>query len=107
MIITRNNYFVLTGAMGGGKTAILNKLKERGYKCIDEQAREIIKEQVKIGGDATPNKNGITPHFNLLRSLLKSPQTPNMTTIVGIFSLIMVVNIMVMTNGMYFFSRKK
>ena len=34
-----NNFFVLTGAPGAGKTAVLNILEERGYYCEQEGAR--------------------------------------------------------------------
>ena len=57
MGIRKNNYIILTGAMGAGKTAILNKLKERNYFCISEPAREILKEQRLIGGAGVPEKD--------------------------------------------------
>jgi predicted ATPase len=53
----KENYFVLTGAMGAGKTTVLNKIKERGYLCIDEPARIILKEQRETDGDGVPEKN--------------------------------------------------
>ncbi len=53
----KNNYFILTGAMGAGKTTVLNKIREQGYFCIDEPARIILKEQRAIGGDGVPEKN--------------------------------------------------
>ncbi len=34
---------VLTGAPGAGKTAVLNALASRGYECIPESARAIIR----------------------------------------------------------------
>lgn len=48
------NYFVLTGGPGTGKTTILNNLIGKGYLCIAEIAREIIKDQVLKRGDALP-----------------------------------------------------
>lgn len=53
----KENYFVLTGAMGAGKTTVINKIKEKGYLCINEPARIILKEQRKTGGDGVPEKN--------------------------------------------------
>ena len=41
-----NKKYIITGAHGTGKTSIMNKLKERGFNCIDENSREIIAEQV-------------------------------------------------------------
>jgi len=53
----KKNYILLTGAMGAGKTSVLNKLKELGYECIDEPARVILKEQREINGEGVPEKN--------------------------------------------------
>lgn len=50
-----NNYFVLTGGPGAGKTTVLKELARQGYSTVDEVARQIIKEQTRIGGDAHHN----------------------------------------------------
>ncbi|CAN5544009.1 ATP-binding protein [soil metagenome] len=64
----KENYFVLTGAMGAGKTTILNKIRERNLLCIDEPAREILKEQRLYNGDGVPEKNaGLFNHLMLSR----------------------------------------
>lgn len=52
-----NNFFTITGGPGTGKTSLLNELKKRGYRCIEEEARQIIQEQMSIEGDAVPWKN--------------------------------------------------
>ena len=52
--------FVITGAPGTGKTTIINALKARGYNCIDEISREIISNQIAIGGNALPWKDLLT-----------------------------------------------
>jgi predicted ATPase len=49
-----NNRFVLTGGPGAGKTTLLRELERRGYRCVPEVARQIIREQVEMGGDAVP-----------------------------------------------------
>ena len=54
-----NQRYVITGAPGTGKTAIINALKERGYSCVDENSREIIAEQIINGGEILPWKNQI------------------------------------------------
>ena len=54
-----NQRYVITGAPGTGKTAIINVLKERGYSCVDENSREIIAEQIINGGEILPWKNQI------------------------------------------------
>lgn len=50
--------------MGAGKSTVLNSIKEKGILCIEEPAREILKEQRKINGDGVPEKNAET--FNQL-----------------------------------------
>jgi predicted ATPase len=44
--------FVLTGAPGTGKSAILNRLRSV-VRCVDEPAREILAEQRASGGRGT------------------------------------------------------
>jgi predicted ATPase len=51
------NCFVITGGPGVGKTTLLQELQKRFFTCIPEIAREIIKEQVTMQGDALPWKN--------------------------------------------------
>ena len=55
MAIERNNFHVITGGPGSGKTTPIEALRERGVLCADEVARSIIKEQVTIGGNALHN----------------------------------------------------
>lgn len=55
--MTNDKFFIITGGPGAGKTTLLNELRKRGYACIDEGARSIIKEQARINGDALPWKN--------------------------------------------------
>jgi predicted ATPase len=52
-----SRFFVITGATGSGKTALIQELKKRGYRCVEEVARHIIQEQLKADGDAVPWKN--------------------------------------------------
>lgn len=53
----KNNYYILSGAPGSGKSTILKQLKDRGYTCVDEPAREIIAEQKSIDGDGLYNRD--------------------------------------------------
>lgn len=53
----KSNYYILTGAMGGGKSTILKELSTLRYNCIAEPAREILKEQRAAGKDGTPDRN--------------------------------------------------
>lgn len=48
---------VLTGCSGAGKSSLLNALAQRGYRVMPEAGRQIVKEQMLIGGDALPWKN--------------------------------------------------
>ncbi len=50
----KENYFIITGAMGAGKSTILKELRKLGLVCIDEPARQILAEQRAIGGDGVP-----------------------------------------------------
>lgn len=59
--------FILTGAMGSGKSTIINELKSRQLICIAEPAREILAEQRLIEGPGVPDKDA-----NLFCQLLLS-----------------------------------
>ncbi|MDR2956060.1 MAG: AAA family ATPase [Prevotella sp.] len=50
----KKNFYIITGGPGAGKTTLLEELQRRGYKCIPEVARNIIKDQIDNGGDALP-----------------------------------------------------
>jgi len=50
----RENYFVLTGAMGSGKSAIIEQLMDMRLKCVPEPARQILQEQRAIYARGVP-----------------------------------------------------
>jgi predicted ATPase len=50
-------FFVITGGPGAGKTTLLQELQKRFFTCVPEVAREIIREQVALKGDALPWMN--------------------------------------------------
>ena len=50
---------VITGAPSTGKTTIINALKKEGYSCAEEISRELIAEQIDIGGNILPWKDQI------------------------------------------------
>ncbi|HEV8051946.1 MAG TPA: AAA family ATPase, partial [Parachlamydiaceae bacterium] len=52
--VFKNNYVVISGCSGGGKSAILSELAYRGYSFVPEPGRQIVKEQIAIEGDALP-----------------------------------------------------
>jgi predicted ATPase len=45
---------VLSGCSGGGKSSLLAELGRRGFAIFEEPGRQIVKEQLFIGGDALP-----------------------------------------------------
>jgi predicted ATPase len=55
--MTKNNFYVLSGAMGGGKSAVLSRLRDFGIHCVPEPAREILAEQRIIKAMGVPEKN--------------------------------------------------
>jgi len=57
MKMIKNNFYIITGRPGSGKTSIINILQSRGFLCIEEVGRQIIREQIKISGDATHSKD--------------------------------------------------
>ena len=52
--------YIITGAPGTGKTTIINALKKEGYSCDKEISRELIAEQLAIGGNILPWKDQIS-----------------------------------------------
>jgi predicted ATPase len=57
MNFRQENFYIITGGPGVGKTTILNELEKNGYNIVPEIAREIIKKQVVTKGDGLPWKN--------------------------------------------------
>src|SRR5690606_15185193 len=54
MSTSKDNFYVITGGPGAGKTTLVEGLSLQGAQYIQEVARVIIKEQVSIKGDALP-----------------------------------------------------
>lgn len=67
----KDNFFIITGGPGMGKTAVITALSERGYTCVPETGRDIIRQQVAAGGNALPwaNRNAFA-RLMFERSLL-------------------------------------
>ncbi len=49
--------YVITGGPGFGKTLLIEELKQSGYHCSGEFARELILSQQESGGEILPWKN--------------------------------------------------
>lgn len=69
-----NQKYIITGAPGTGKTAIINALKKEGHSCAEEISRTIITEQIASGGDALPWKN-LTAFSQQVIALRKAQHT--------------------------------
>lgn len=52
-----DQFVVLTGCSGAGKSSLLAELARRGFPVFEEPGRQIVKEQAYIGGDAFPWQN--------------------------------------------------
>lgn len=52
-----NNFYIITGGPGVGKTTVIDELQHVGFLTIREEARRIIKEQLSVGGDGVPWKD--------------------------------------------------
>lgn len=60
MMISPNShqqFFIITGGPGSGKSTLIQALSSAGYHCTAEAGRAIIQEQVQIGGAALPWMN--------------------------------------------------
>jgi predicted ATPase len=49
--------FIITGAMGSGKSTVLKLLHAEGLNVIEEPARQILAEQRSINDEGVPEKN--------------------------------------------------
>jgi len=56
--------------MGAGKSTVLQKIREKGFKCAEEPAREILKEQRKINGNGVPEKNAEEFNYLMLQRMI-------------------------------------
>ncbi|NIY98449.1 AAA family ATPase, partial [Salipiger sp. HF18] len=49
-----DQFFVVTGGPGVGKTSLITELARRGFHTNPESGRAIIREEMARGGDALP-----------------------------------------------------
>ena len=50
----KKNIFIITGGPAVGKTTLLESLRKRGHKCMDEVARQVIEEELKKKSNLVP-----------------------------------------------------
>ena len=55
--LIKDNFIVITGCSGGGKSTLLSELASRGFSVVLEPGRQIVKEQQAIAGRALPWKD--------------------------------------------------
>lgn len=55
--IIQENFVIISGCSGGGKSTLMAELASRSYEVVLEPGRQIVKEQHVIGGDALPWTN--------------------------------------------------
>ena len=48
------NFVTISGCSGGGKSKLLQELRQRGFATIDEPGRRIVAEELKRNGRALP-----------------------------------------------------
>lgn len=58
MVMLRPNFFVLTGASGSGKSSIIAALQVRGFTCVQEIGRQVVKDELAAGTGRTPWQDG-------------------------------------------------
>lgn len=56
-MLLKDNFYIITGGPGTGKTTLLEALQARGFHCVPEVARAIIKNQLEEMGEALPWKD--------------------------------------------------
>lgn len=50
----KNRLVVLSGCSGGDKSSLIAELGRRGHSVYEEPGRQVVKEQLYLGGDALP-----------------------------------------------------
>lgn len=51
------NRIVISGGPGGGKTSLIEALRQRGFAVSEEVSRQLIRQQVQLQSDRVPWKN--------------------------------------------------
>jgi predicted ATPase len=76
--IEQENFIVISGCSGGGKSTLIAELSRQGFLVVQEPGRQIVKEQMVIDGDALPWLN-----FDKFLELALSRYVYNYNSLVG------------------------
>ncbi len=68
----KNNFFILAGTSGTGKTSVLHQLRSLGYSCSEEAARAVLSEELATDGPALPSKNPLLFVERMMERSIKS-----------------------------------
>lgn len=49
-----DRFIILSGCSGGGKSTLLEELRQRGHAVVEEPGRRIVQEELATGGGALP-----------------------------------------------------
>lgn len=49
-----DRFIVLSGCSGGGKSTLLEALRQRGHAAVEEPGRRIVQQELAAGGSALP-----------------------------------------------------
>lgn len=49
-----SHFVIISGCSGGGKSTLLDELRRRGYRVVEEPGRRVIQEESNMDGSALP-----------------------------------------------------
>jgi predicted ATPase len=58
-VLKADQFVVVSGCSGGGKSTLLSELGRRGYAIVEEPGRRIVRQELEAGGSALPWFDGI------------------------------------------------
>ena len=78
--MTKNNFYIITGGPGAGKTSLLENLALKGYNFIPETARQIIKERISKGLSPRPDPTSFAQQIfeHDLRNFISNSNLPSL-----------------------------
>jgi predicted ATPase len=77
-LVSSEHYFIITGASGAGKSALLEELQFLGHSIVPEAAREIIRAQTACGGRKLPMLDPLAFIAEVLALSIRDYETASM-----------------------------